>query len=190
MLAVVKRSDSYTELPWKAFALGTSIAGLVFFMLSLLLTYWISQTIVLIAIATTLSAGVSFALLAIFVPKFAKLFLSAHRAKEDVRQYAESLFLARELFATSKRNGILLLVSLFERQVILLPDNGITNQLTQEAMENIIVPVTLSLKHNNISKALEEGLQGLSLILESKTSEQAGENKNELSNQIIEEKGV
>jgi len=37
VLAVVKRCDSYAELPWKAFALGASIAGLVFFILNLLL---------------------------------------------------------------------------------------------------------------------------------------------------------
>ena len=28
VLAVIERSDSYAELPWKAFALGASIAGL------------------------------------------------------------------------------------------------------------------------------------------------------------------
>ena len=28
VLAVVRRSDNYTELPWKAFSLGTAVAGL------------------------------------------------------------------------------------------------------------------------------------------------------------------
>jgi putative membrane protein len=191
VLAVIERSDSYTELPWKAFALGASVAGLLFFILNLLLIYWISHTVVLIAVAATLSVGVVFSLLAVFVPGFAKLFLSAHRAEEEVRQYAESLFLARELFATSKRTGILLLVSLFERQVILLPDKGISNRLTMDAMQNVITSMTLLLKRNEVSRALEDGLKQISLILEAKAhGGSADRDKNELPNEIIEEKGV
>jgi putative membrane protein len=191
MLAVIKRSDSYAEIPWKAFALGASVAGLLFFILNLLLYYWISQAMVLIAVAATLFVGAAFALLAVFVPGFAKLFLSTHRAEVEVRQYAESLFLERELFATSNRVGMLLLISLFERQVILLPDKGVRNRLTMDALRKVITPMTLLLKRNEISKALEDGLKQLSLILEAKTDGGlANGNENDLPNEIIEEKGV
>lgn len=191
VLAVIKRSDSYAEIPWKAFALGASVAGLLFFILNLLLHYWISQAMVLIAVAATLFVGAAFALLAVFVPGFAKLFLSTHRAEVEVRQYAESLFLERELFATSNRVGMLLLISLFERQVILLPDKGVRNRLTIDALRKVITPMTLLLKRNEISKALEDGLKQLSLILEAKTDGGlANGNENDLPNEIIEEKGV
>jgi putative membrane protein len=191
VLAVIKRSDSYAEIPWKAFALGASVAGLLFFILNLLLYYWISQAMVLIAVAATLFVGAAFALLAVFVPGFAKLFLSTHRAEVEVRQYAESLFLERELFATSNRVGMLLLISLFERQVILLPDKGVRNLLTMDALLKVITPMTLLLKRNEISKALEDGLKQLSLILEAKTDGVlANANENDLPNEIIEEKGV
>jgi len=191
VLAVIKRSDSYAEIPWRAFALGASVAGLLFFILNLLLNYWISQAMVLIAVAATLFGGATFALLAVFVPGFAKLFLSAHRAEVEVRQYAESLFLERELFATSKRMGMLLLISLFEQQVILLPDKGVRNRLTMDALRKVITPMTLLLKRNEISKALEDGLKQLSFILEAKTDGGlANGNENNLPNEIIEEKGV
>jgi putative membrane protein len=191
VLAVIKRCDAYAEIPWKAFALGSSIAGLLFFMLNLLLNFWSSQTMVLTAITATLSTGIVFALLAVFVLPFAKIFLSKHRGKEEVRQYAESLFLTRELFATTNRTGILLLVSMFERQVILIPDKGISNQLTNDTVRNIIAPMTALLKRNEVNNAMEEGLKQLSLILEAKAlGRTATTNENELPNQIIEEKGI
>jgi putative membrane protein len=190
VLAVVKRSDSYAELPWKAFALGVSVAGLLTFILDFLLYYWTSNTMMLIGVAAMLAAGATFALLTIFMPGFARLFLSVHRAEVEVRQYAESLFLRRELFVTGGRTGVLLLVSLFERQVILLPDKGLSNRLTKEAMRDVIAPMTSSLVRNEINRAMEDGLERLSRILEADGPGGKGGRVNELPNEIIEEKGV
>ena len=191
VLAVIKRSDAYAELPWKAFALGASIAGLLVFILDLLFYYWISHAMALVAVGVTLAAGAALALLTVFVPGFARLFLSAHRAELEVRQYAESLFLTREIFATGGRTGILLLVSLFERQVILLPDKGLSNRLPRNAMGDVIAPMIPSLARNKISRALEDGLERLTQVLEAVAVDRtAGTDENELSDEIIEEKGA
>jgi putative membrane protein len=189
VLAVIKRSDDYAELPWKAFALSASVAGLFVVILDLLLNYWVSHTTVLIAAVVMLSTGAAFAVLTIFIPGFARIFLSANRAEVEVKQYAESLFLNRELFATSKRIGILLLVSLFEKQVILLPDKGLRSRLTTNAMQDIIACMTRPLAQNELHRALENGLEELSKTLELST-QGTGNIENELSDQIIEEKGV
>ena len=191
VLAVIKRSDSYAELPWKAFALGASIAGLSVFIFDLPFYGWSSPMAAFIAVAATLAGGAAFALLAVFVPGFAKRFLSAHRAETEVRQYTESIFLARELFATGGRTGILLLVSLFERKVMLLPDRGLGNRLTGDAMRDIIASMMSFLRRNEVNRALEAGLEMLTRVLEaSAPGGPAGTGKNELSDEIIEEKGV
>lgn len=187
VLAVIKRSDTYAELPWKAFALGASIAGLLVFILDLPLYDWYSRVMALIVVAGTLAGGTTFALLTVLVPGFAKRFLSANRAEVEVRQYAESLFLSRELFATSRRTGILLLVSLFERKVVILPDRGLGNQLTKDAMQSVIGAMTPFLKQNEVSRAFEVGLERLSCVLETAAP---GTGENELPDEIIEEKGV
>ncbi len=189
VLAVIKRSDDYAELPWKTFALSASVAGLFVVILDFILNYWVSHTTLLIAAIAMLSTGAAFALLTIFIPGFARIFLSANRAEVEVKQYAESLFLNRELFATRKRIGILLLVSLFERQIVLLPDKGLKSRLTKETMESIIACMKQPLAHNELNRALENGLEELSKVLELST--QGRDNiENELSDQIIEEKGV
>ncbi|MBN2104041.1 TPM domain-containing protein [bacterium] len=187
VLAVIRRSDNYEELPWKAFALGASVAGLVILILNLFFCTWYQPETALLIVAATLAGGFVFALLTVLEPGFAKWFLSAHRAKVEVKQYAQSLFLQRELFATSRRTGILLLVSLFERKVVVLPDKGLNDQLTKKAMKRVIAEMTPLLKRKKTCEAFEAGLKRLSRIL---AAESPGIAKNELPDQIIEEKGV
>ena len=123
----------------------------------------------------------------VYLPWFARIFLNAHRSEMEVRQYAESLFLSRQLFATSKRSGILLLVSLFERQVIILPDTGISTLLSREVMQDIILLMTPFLASGLVTRALEEGLKKIEEILVIAATGEAAEN--EIPDKIIEEKG-
>jgi len=187
VLAVIEQSDSYPELPWKAFALGAAVAGLAVFVKEILRPGWTSGSEVLLSVALVLAAGIACALLCIYWPAFARLFLDANRTSDEVRQYASALFLSREMFATRRRTGILLLVSLFERHVVVLPDTGIGQRLSRENLQAIIARMTASLKEGQISRALEDGLDSLEQVL-ARTA--AGEStENELPDGIIEEKG-
>jgi len=187
VLAVVERSDVYAELPWKAFALGTAGAGLAVTALDLLRPGWHSSTAVLLAVTATLIVGAACALACVSLPGFAHLFLDAHRAEVESRQYAESLFLSREVFATRGRRGILLLVSLFERQVIMLPDTGLSKRLGREASQGIITRMTSLLASGGVAIAFEAGLAGLEEVLGATVP--AASAGNELPNAIVEEKG-
>jgi putative membrane protein len=105
----------------------------------------------------------------------------------ETRQYAESLFLSREVFATRGRTGIMLLVSLFERQVIMLPDTGLSKRLGREASLGIITRMTPPLASGRVAKAFEAGLAGLEEALGATAPAVAVEN--ELPDAIVEEKG-
>jgi putative membrane protein len=187
VLAVVQRSDNYTELPWKGFALGTAVAGLLLLVANSWLFRWASQIMILFTVAGMLASGGLTALLCVFWPRFAAFFLTAHRAETEVRQYAESLFLSRELFATKRRTGILLLISRFERQVILLPDSGIKARLNETDQQTVIGSMIPMLRSNQVVQALETGVAKL---IERLGSGPMGSHDNELSNEIIEENGV
>jgi len=91
------------------------------------------------------------------------------------------------LFATSKRNGILFLVSLFERKVMILPDKGLNDHLPEKKMKEIITAMTPYLARRDIRQAFESGLAQLVKTL---GVAKPGKNQNELSDEIIEEKGV
>lgn len=188
VLAVIERSDSYAELPWKAFALGSSIAGLLVILINASLQLISSGSGILLAVVTVLSTGAGLALLCIFIPDFARLFLRVHRAEGETRQYAESLFLSREMFATQKRKSVLLLVSLFERRVVVLPDSGLKEKMNQQVIENIIGHMRPYLSAGQTARALKAGLEKLEEILSGNAG--PASSVNELPDDIIEEKGV
>ncbi len=188
VMAVIERSDSYAELPWKAFALGTSLAGLLFLVLNVLSPLSSVITASLLAALMILAAGAGLALISVFIPDFARLFLQLHRAVEETRQYAESLFLSRQLYNTKNRRAVLLMVSLFERRIVILPDTGLTVQLHEEAMKQIIAAMRTDLKAGRLAFALTAGLQTLEKLIPGSGSSTS--RNNELPDRIIEEKGA
>lgn len=188
VLASVMRSDSYAEIPWKAFALGASIASLLSIFMNLFVLDWLTTALILFSVAVILAAGALLALLTVLFPRFATLFLSSHRKESECMQYAQSLFLSRELFSTEDRRGILLLVSQFERQVVILPDTGLRDQLSEEVLGELISSMTLHLRRNELRQAMETGLDGIQAALG--TPVQGLTDKNELSDEIIEEEGI
>ena len=187
VLATVKRSDNYAEIPWIAFALGISVAGFLVFLNDVFIVKWITNSVVLISILSTLATGIFLAILTVFSPFLARIFLSKNRSETETRQYAESMFLNREIFATTGRRGVLLLVSLFERQVIILPDKGLHHILTSTKLEEIIGEMVPLLRKGNLAGSLEKGLSHLKNELPETTDSAI---KNELSDEIIEEEGV
>jgi len=187
VLSVIERCDVYPELPWKAFALGVALASLVLLAMDILRPDWVSVATILLAVVIILSAGAVCALLCIFVPGFARFFLDEERSEVEVRQYAESLFLSRELFATKERTGVLLLVGLFERQVVVLPDTGLDGRLNLTDLQEIIDQMTHMLASGQIAEALGKGLICLEKVLSDTKLLKSEEN--ELPDEIIEEEG-
>jgi putative membrane protein len=187
VLATVKRSDIHAEIPWKAFAISSSVTAFVVIIIELFRPGWVTDRVIQFSVTAILSAGVLAALLTLLLPCFARLFLSESRKETETRQYAESLFLSHQLFATEGRRGILLLVSQFERKVVIIPDSGISDRLKPEMLNSIISKMTPQLKKQELQQALETGLNELCALLG--RSATPGTLKNELSNEIIEEEG-
>src|SRR5580704_4068767 len=128
--AVVGKADAYAELPWMAFALGVSLAALAIVVADWLRPDWLTAQVALLHTATILGAGAASALAAVFVPAYARLFLRPALRDLEVRHYAQSLFLRRELFKTRDRNGILMLICKFERKIEILADVGLHGRIT------------------------------------------------------------
>ncbi len=187
VLAVIGRSDNFAELPWKAFALGAAFAGPAAALVALLRPVWTQGLATLLVVVATLGAGALCALVCIARPSFARFFLDPHRAEVEVRQYAQSLFLERELFATRSRTGVLLLVSMFERQVVLLPDRGLEKRLSRDASQAIVGRMKSALAAGQVVRALGDGLAGLEDALG--TAAAGAPREDELPDTIVEEEG-
>lgn len=178
--AFADRCDDYPEIPWKAFALGAALASLA---VALGL-----QGAVLAAL-TLLGAGAAAALATVFLPAFARRFLQAGRRDAEVRQYAESLFLKHELFRTHERCGILVLVGLFERSVVILPDCGLRERIGTAELEDVIALMAPALADGRHAAAMLDGLNALEALLVARGFAGAA-GVDEIAQEVIEEKGA
>lgn len=164
--AVSAKSDVYPEIPWKAFALGAAAGGVTMLPVTEALAHWASAHLALLALVLTLGAGASLALLTVFTPPFARLFLDAERGRQEVLQNAQAMLLDSELAATQSRCGVLILASLFEHAVAVLPDRGVN--LDREEAERIIAAMKPWLAHGRLPDAFDRGLGVLESLLAGK----------------------
>ena len=187
--AVIGKADSYVELPWKAFALGTALAGLALVVADTLSPRWSGAENALIFAVAILGAGAASGLLAVVAPPYARLFLRASRRDLEVRHYAQTFFLRRELFATRGRTGILLLVSLFERKVEILADVGLHARFDAADWRTVIDAMTPLLRERRCFGALQQGVARIEALLLAKgmTATRRG---NELPDRPIQETGA
>jgi putative membrane protein len=187
---IIGKADVYPETVWKAFALGAAITCLVVTLGDILRPDWVTSTAVLGSAIAILGVGATCALLAVYIPAFARLFLRASRAELEVRQYAKMQFLEREVFATPGRTGILLLVSLLERRVVILPDKGLHARVGAAEWNAVIARMGGSLRTGMPGAALLDGLAGISELLVSKGFTCATGTANLFANTPIEDTGA
>jgi putative membrane protein len=163
--AVVARADAYPELPWKAFALATALATLAVVVGLVLHPGWTPLPDPRWLLAAVLGAGVAGAALVVLAPRLGRVLLSDVRVEGEVRQYAQALFLDRELFRTRTRTSVLLLVSLFERQVVVLPDRGLPAAIGEADWQAVVGAMTPPLAAGRIADALVEGVGRVEALL-------------------------
>ena len=189
--AIIGKADAHVELPWKAFALGAVLCGLAVVVADLARPQWLTANVALVDTVTILGTGAASALLAVFVPAYARFFLRSTRRDAEVRRYAEALFLRHELFKTRERNGILILVSCFERKVEILADVGLHRRVSDAEWRPVIARMTPLLRERRFAEALQEGLAAAEELLAAKALNarvDAGA-ENELPDRPIEEGG-
>ena len=74
VLATVKRSDSYNEIPWKAFAMASSVAALIILSASLLKPAWVNTGVLPVSVLSIPGAAVIALVISVLFPPFARLF--------------------------------------------------------------------------------------------------------------------
>lgn len=163
--AVVGKADDYPDIPWKAFALGAGLAALAVVMDEFIHPDWASIHTPVRDVALILAAGVLCAVVALYVPLFARFFLDRERAAGEIRQHAQGIFLQREVFRTAERVGILIMVCRFERKVYILPDSGISKHLARGELAPVIAAMTPHLAQWQPVDAFRAGFDMLKALL-------------------------
>jgi putative membrane protein len=161
---VVGKSDTYTELPWKAFALGVTVAALTIVLGDALHPEWVTAATPLVQAVSILAAGGAASLAAVLIPAFARLFLGP-RHHVEAHVHAQSLFLRHELHSAPQRTGVLILVSMFERRIEIISDIGFRNRVSDADWAAIVARMTPRLQRETPFHALMEALTAVETLL-------------------------
>ena len=186
---VTRRSNHYPQIPWKAFALGASLAAIAFVAIDLARPAWPSTHLALVEAVTILGAGAALAVLTVLSPAVARVFLRGPRRDLEVRRYAHERFLRHEVFATRNRDGVLLLVSLFERKVEVVADRGFDGRIGATEWRRAITRMTPVAATLGPVAALQEGLTAIEALLVEHGYAGAAGDVNELADRPREEAG-
>ena len=190
LAAVIGKADAYPEIPWRAFAAGAAAAALAVALHGWLRPDWVAPHPALLHAVAILGAGAACGLLTVFVPAFARLFVDRLRADAEVRQHAQALFLEHELFRTPQRTGILLLISRFEREVVILADTAARSRLGETGLQAIISRMTPPLAAGRTAAALDAGLHALKARLLDSGLRANGGGTDDVAARLVEQKGA
>lgn len=133
--AVTSKADAYPEIPWKAYAMGSVFGAALAALNPLVISGWGHASIIAFDAMLILSCGATLSLLAAFVPAIGRLFLDRMRAHGESEQYAQSLFLERQLFGTRSRRAVLIVLCRFERMAAVVTDVGLAQYTPRAALQ-------------------------------------------------------
>ena len=187
--AIVDRSDAYPEIPWKAYAIGSALGALAVVLYPYPLTDWSGGYTLAFHAMAILGTGALLAAASLF-PAIGRLLLDRVRAEGEARQRAATMFLEREIFRTSARRAVLLLVSRFERVVVVLPDTGLARYAPNAELDRVAGAMRAALLRDGEVAVFEAGFENLRRTLNAHDYVAATRDTNEIDDGVVMEKGA
>lgn len=113
-----------------------------------------------------------------------RLFLTKIDKKYHVHQRAELEFYRSPIKKTHQHTGVLIFVSLVERQALILADKKISDQVEQDVWKNIVDEMILSLRKNDFVGAFDLSISKVGEILKQKCPAES-HGINEVANELV-----
>ena len=118
------------------------------------------------------------------LPALKRRLIHPDEISAEVKEQAMIAFLEQGLHHTRDENGILILLSLFERRVYVLADRGINDVVSIDSWDGIIDTITSGIKQGEACEALCAAIKTCGQLLESQFPIKK-DDSNELPNLII-----
>lgn len=133
----VEKSGHYNIANYRAAVLGATFV----FMLLVLFDRYVPTLSVhdpVLMFTFVVLGGVIGALKSAYIPFVKRMMLNQDHFDAATRQRANSMFLDEEVFNTKERTGIMIFISFFEHEVIVMADTGISKVVDQKEWDNLV----------------------------------------------------
>jgi len=179
----VEKSGYYTIANYRAAIIG---AAAVFMLLIIfdryLPTYAVHDPMFIFIF--TLIGGLIGALKAQYINPIKKLMLSQVHMDQATRKRAEAAFLEEEVFNTRQRTGIMIFISFFEHEVIVMADKGINKVVEQKEWDNIVRGMIEQIKKGKITDGIVHAINRCGELLLQKGFVITPDDVNELNDDL------
>jgi putative membrane protein len=179
----VEKSSHYTIANYRAALIG---AAAVFFLIVIFDRYVPSLAVydpVLIFVLVMLGGFIG-AMISHFVNPVKRLMLSQSYMDLATRKRAQSAFLEEEVFNTRQRTGIMIFISFFEHEVIVMADKGISKVVEQKEWDAIVRKIIENVKKGKITDGIEAAILRCGEILLEKGFVVTHDDVNELKDDL------
>ncbi|HEX5544130.1 MAG TPA: hypothetical protein VFX10_01470 [Nitrospira sp.] len=116
-----------------------------------------------------------------------RLFTSTDRMLQKVRLRAERAFAQHAVSQTRERTGVLIMVSLLEHQIYVLPDQPLFQRVPMDRWSLVVEAAVNRLKAGDIVGGLCQSIQTCGVLLAEICPGRSDDNPDELSNELIQE---
>ena len=117
-------------------------------------------------------------------PALKRPFISRREIDAEVEEAAINEFFRRGLYRTRDANGVLLLLSVFERKVWLLADKGIHEKVGQAQWNELVGRITRGIRQGRRAEAISRAVENIADLLETHFPIKP-DDTNELQNLIV-----
>lgn len=184
---IVEQSGLYREARHRA---GLMVALLVLTALLTIETAWLpwgwhAANAVWLLAATMLAYGIG-----VWVgtwPVIIRFLTSRERMHQKVQLRAERAFAQHGIALTRERIGLLLMVSLLERQVYVLADQALREGVSTDQWSTVVAVIVERMKADDLVGGLCRGIEASGVLLARACPPGKGDNPNELSDDVIQD---
>lgn len=153
----VEKSSNYTIANYRAALIG---AAAVFFLIVIFDRYVPALAVYdpVLIFALVMLGGFIGALKSHYINFVKRLMLSQSYMDLATRRRAETAFLEEEVFNTRQRTGIMIFISFFEHEVIVMADKGISKVVDQKEWDSIVRKIIDHVKQGKIVDGIEAAI--------------------------------
>jgi len=175
---IAHRSSSYKTVE----AMNAFILAYLF----MFIAYYVHGSITPLGMLLYTVVGMVVIVTLFFFDFFKRILIPKRLMYHKVREAALSSFYRNGVYKTKKRTGILIYISLMERMVVVIGDEGIHAKVGDEAWNDVIKIIVHGIKHKHLKQGVIDGIESCRDLLKTHFPNGSGDT-NELSNRVIYE---
>jgi putative membrane protein len=180
---VVQQCDDYEIAEWRGGALLGVFAGGIFLGIHRLTDVWLPIDVV--GVITITIASFLIGMLAVkYIHPLKRLLVGRSLMAHRVAQRAAEAFVSEEVFRTRDRTGILLFLSMFEHQVLVLGDAGINARVKKTDWEDIVHIVVQGIREKRPTDGLVDAIGRCGELLQRQGVAVKSDDKDELGDSL------